>query len=106
MSLPALNTPAVTSGGIQGELIKAMAMAVGKNCVAYVEVMYPEAIEHTSSTFKLSLRNHIYNDIMHVSTLHTEREIREWLKRNEEHHKQWLATWRKLRRNDKRKTAP
>lgn len=46
------------------ELIKEIAMDIGKELVAYIEVMYPEAIKATSSTFKLSMRNHVYNDIM------------------------------------------
>lgn len=79
-------------------LIKAMAMAVGKNLIAYIEVMYPEAIKATSSTFKTSMKNHVYNDIMHVTTLHTEAEIRAWLTENEAHHKRWLGMWRKMRK--------
>jgi len=102
-NLPALNTPAVVKDEpISRDLIKAMAMAVGKNAVAYVEVMYPEAIKATSSTFKLSLRNHINNDIMHVATLHTEADIRKWLAENEAHHKRWLAMWRKIRKDEKK----
>ena len=80
------------------ELIQAMAEAVGKDLAAYVEVLYPEAMAATSSTFKLSLRNHVYNDIMHVSTLHTEADIRAWLKSNEARRKAWLAAYRKVRR--------
>lgn len=86
------------SGEVPRDLIKAMAEAVGKNLAAYVEVMYPEAMKAASSTFKLSLKNHVYNDIMHVTTLHTEAEIRKWLTENEAHHKQWLAMYRKMRR--------
>lgn len=83
-------------------LIKALAEAVGKDLAAYVEVMYPEAMKAASSTFKTSLRNHVYNDIMHVSTLHTEAEIRAWLAANDEHRKKWLAAYRKMRRQDNR----
>lgn len=98
-NLPALNTPVVSdSGPVSKDLIKAMAMAVGKDLAAYVEVMYPEAMNAASSTFKLSLRNHVYNDIMHVSTLHTEAEIRKWLADNEAHRKRWLGMYRKMRR--------
>lgn len=45
------------------ELIKEVATDIGKELVAYIEVMYPQAIAATSSTFKLSMRNHIHNDI-------------------------------------------
>jgi len=46
------------------DLVKEIALDIGKEVVAYVEWMYPKAIEHTSSTFKLSLRNCIFNQIM------------------------------------------
>lgn len=95
--LQELNAPSVNDGQIGDELIKAMALAVGKNLAAYVEVMYPEAMEAASSTFKTSLRNHVYNDIMHVSTLHTAAEIRAWLSRNDAYRKQWVAAHRKIR---------
>lgn len=87
-----------TEAGPPKALIEAMAMAVGKSLAAYVEVMYPEAIKAASSTFKLSIRNHVYNDIMHVATLHTEVEIRAWLEKNEAFRKEWLAGYRKMRR--------
>ena len=101
MNLPALNTPTVPphQGDLPRDLIKAMAEAVGKSLAAYVEVMYPEAIKAASSTFKLSLKNHVYNDIMHVTTLHTEAEIRKWLADSEAHRKAWLGAYRRLRRD-------
>lgn len=83
---------------IPRDLLKAMAALVGKSTVAYVEVMYPEAIKATSSTFKLSLRNHIHNDIMHLTTLHTEAEMRKWLADHEAHLKRWVGMYRKMRR--------
>lgn len=89
---------AETKPPLGNDLIKAMAEAVGKSLAAYVEVMYPEAMKAASSTFKLSLRNHVYNDIMHVSTLHTEAEIRKWLDSSEAHRKEWLGMYRKMRR--------
>jgi len=45
-------------------LIKGVAMDIGKEVVAYVERMYPQAVSATSSTFKLSLRNCIFNEII------------------------------------------
>jgi hypothetical protein len=37
---------------------------VAKEVIHHIEMMYPEAIKATSSTFKLSVRNCIYNEIM------------------------------------------
>jgi hypothetical protein len=39
-------------------------MDIGQELVAYIEVMYPQAIRATNSGFKLSIRNHTYNQIM------------------------------------------
>ena len=84
--------------GISKELIKAIAMEIGKGTVAYVEVMYPEAIKATSSTFKLSLRNHIYNDIMAIAELNTEQTIRQNLQDRSSFRERWVAMYRKMRR--------
>lgn len=46
------------------ELFKEVAMDIGKQVVHHIETMYPAAIEATSSTFKLSVRNCVYNEIM------------------------------------------
>ena len=105
-NLPALNTPTVApAGDIPRELIAAMAAAVGKNLVAYIEVMYPEAIKATSSSFKLSVRGHVHNDIVHVSTLHTQAEIRKWLADKASFNKKWVAQWRKMRRQEAAREA-
>src|SRR4051812_36162363 len=59
---PMANPPAVQS--MSRELVKEIAMDIGKEVAAYVERMYPEAVTATSSTFLLSLRNDIYNEII------------------------------------------
>ena len=83
---------------ISKELIKAIAMEIGKGTVAYVEVMYPEAIKATSSTFKLSLRNHIHNAIVSVAELHDEPAIRTRLDSDAAFRKTWVGMYRKMRR--------
>lgn len=103
--LPAMHYHVVTpppQEGISRELIKAMAADIGKSLVAYIEVMYPEAIKATSSTFKTSMKNHVYNDIMSIAELHDADAIRRRLAANEAHRKEWLAQWRKIRRMKKR----
>lgn len=80
-------------------------MQIGKDIVAYVEVMYPEAIKSTSSTFKLSLRNSIHNAIVSIADLHDEPSIRNRLAGNEAHRKKWVGMWRKMRRKSTRSVA-
>lgn len=80
------------------DLVKEIAMDIGKSTVAYVEVMYPKAIEAASSTFKLSLRNHIYNEIMAAIEINDEGAITARLKDRKKFRREWTATYRKIRK--------
>lgn len=83
------------------DLVKEIAMDIGKQIVSYVEVMYPEAITATSSTFKLSLRNSIYNEIMAVLDYDASifGPMSDRLKARREFRRQWVAAYRKMRKN-------
>jgi len=81
------------------ELIKAIAADIGTDMVAYIEVMYPEAIAATSSTFKTSVRNHIYNQVMAAIEITDADQIAVWLENRKKHRREWLATYRKHRRS-------
>lgn len=94
-------TKVVAIGDPRRALIKAIAMDIGKDLVAYIEVMYPEAIRVTASTFKLAIRNSIHNDIVGLldAKLDTDEKILAWLKERGEHRRQWLKMWRNMRTN-------
>ena len=66
-------------------LIKAVAMDIGKDTVAYIERMYPQAISAASSSFRLSLRNHIYNQIMSAIKITDPDDILKWLTARRKH---------------------
>lgn len=55
-----IGLPAIPNKELSQDIIKEIAMDIGKEVIAYIEVMYPEAIKATSSTFKLSVRNCIH----------------------------------------------
>ncbi len=81
-------------------LMQAIAMDIGKEIVAYIEVMYPQAIKATSSTFSLSVRNSIYNQIMaafefrgDVNQIHARLADRKAFRRD------WVAAYRKIRQH-------
>lgn len=78
-------------------LVKAIAMDIGKEVVAYIDVMYPEAPKACSSTFRLSLRNSIYNEIMAALEVTDEGEIIARLKDRKEWRRKWKAMWRNIR---------
>ena len=88
------------AGAWSKELVKAIAMDIGKETVAYVEVMYPKAIEATSSTFKLSLRNHIYNQIMAAIEVNEEGQVIARLADRKKFRRWWTAAYRKIRNKD------
>lgn len=80
------------------DLIKEIAMDIGREVVAYIEVMYPEAIEATPSTFKLSVRNCIHNQIMASLEINEEGAIIRRLDERKKFRKKWVGTYRKLRK--------
>lgn len=77
-------------------------MDIGKDVVAYIEVMYPEAIKATSSTFKLSVRNSIYNKIMAAIEVSDEGQIKARLTVHKKFRREWTAAYRKIRSKDVR----
>lgn len=84
------------------DLVKAIAEDIGRDTVAYIEVMYPDAIKATSSTFKLSVRNHIYNQIMDAIEVNDAGQVMARLHDRANFRKWWVGVYRKLRRNNKR----
>ena len=86
-----------SSGPWSKELIKEIAMDIGKEVVAYIDVQYPEAVKATSSTFKLSVRNCIYNQIMAAIEVNDAGQIEARLRDRKKHRREWTAAWRKIR---------
>jgi hypothetical protein len=58
------------------ELIKEVALDIGKETVFYIETMYPEMFAAVSASAKLSVRNHIFNQIMAAIKVNEEGKIR------------------------------
>jgi hypothetical protein len=80
------------------ELVESIAMDIGKEVVAYIEVMYPKAIEATSSTFKLSVRNCIHNQIMAAIEVTDEGQIKARLQDRKKFRRWWVGAYRKMRK--------
>lgn len=81
-------------------LIQAVAMDIGKEVVAYVERMYPNAIRATSSGFKLSLRNMIHNEIMAALEITDPDEIQSRLKDREKSRRKLRALHKNVEDTD------
>jgi hypothetical protein len=89
--------PGPLQPAMRTELIKDIAMDIGKETAAYIEVMYPEAVKAASSTFLLSLRNPIYNEIMAALDVTDENDIRVRLDDRKIFRRRWKAQWKKIR---------
>ena len=81
-------------------LVKGIAMDIGKEVVAYVEYMYPQAISASPSTFKLSLRNAIYTEIIAALEITDEAEILARLARRKKERRDFKRQWSLLRDTD------
>ena len=79
------------------DLIKTIAMDIGKEVVAYIEIMYPQAVEATSSTFKLAVRNCIYNEIMASIDVNDAGNIEARLRDRKKFRREWTGVYRRMR---------
>ena len=84
-------------------MISAVAMDVGKEMIAYLEVMYPDVYECMNSGCKLAIRNHIHNDIVSLMEVGSVENHLQRLKERAEFRRKWLATYRAIRANKPKK---
>lgn len=81
------------------DLIEKLAWEVSKNVIDHHKWVYSEIFKNAPSTFPISLRNGIYNEIKSAIKCHTEQDIIDWLERSEKHRKEM----RKITRKSKNK---
>ncbi len=77
--------PAKIQPPIPKDIVKEIAMDIGKQVAHHVKTMYPKAVEATSSTFLLSVRNTTYNAIMAALDVTEEEDIKDRLEKNRKH---------------------
>lgn len=82
------------------DIIREIAMDVGKEVAHHIKMMYPEAVAAASSTFLLSVRNTTYNSIMAAIEVTDENDIRSRLKANAAHRREINKLWKLNRRID------
>jgi hypothetical protein len=102
-TIPTLESPLVIGdsqpepGPWSRELIKAIAMDIGKEIAAYIEVMYPKAVAATSSSFLLSVQNSVFNEIMAAIEVNDQGQIEGRLAERKKFRREWKAAYRKIR---------
>lgn len=83
-------------------LIEAIALDIGKEVVHHIEMMYPKAIAATASTFKLSVRNCVHNEIMAALEVTDEGQIIARLRDRKQFRRKIKAIYTKVRKRSYR----
>jgi hypothetical protein len=78
-------------------VVEAIARDIGDEVVAYIEVMYPNAIKATSSTFRRSIKGTIFNEIMASLEVTDEGLIVARIQDRQKFRRWWTAQYRKIR---------
>ncbi|MFH5926412.1 hypothetical protein [Roseomonas xinghualingensis] len=95
MSVPATIPPEPRP--IARDLVKEIAMDIGKAVAEHIERMYPKAVEAASSTFLLSVRNCTHNEIMAALETTDENAIRARLARRQKDRRELRRMYRAIR---------
>lgn len=90
------NLPA-TRDHIDRELVKRIAFEIGKEVAAHIEIMYPKAVEATSKSMLLSVRNCTHNNIMAALKYTDAESIERWIKTREKHRRELRAIYKRVR---------
>lgn len=82
---------------ISRDVVKQIAMDIGKEVASHIETMYPDAVKATSKNMLLSVRNTVHNEIMAALGEIDEGAILRRLEARKQFRRQRRAAWRKLR---------
>lgn len=93
-----MRAPQEQPGPWSKELVKAIAMDIGKAVVHHIETMYPQAAAAVaSSSFKISVRNTVYNEIMAAIEVSDAGQITARLKERKQHRRKIKAAYTNIR---------
>ncbi len=67
------------------DIVKELAWEVARNVIDHHKRVYTRLFESAPSTFAISLRNSIYNQIESAIKCHTELEIHDWIAKSQRH---------------------
>jgi hypothetical protein len=80
------------------DMVKELAWEVARNVIDHHKWVYSKLFENAPSTFSISLRNGIYNEIQSAIKCHSDLEIHEWIAKSQKHR----AEMRRLNRLSKK----
>mgnify|MGYP001587220335 CR=1 FL=1 len=78
-------------------LVREIALDIGKAVVHHIDTMYPDATAACPSTFRLSVRNCTYNEIMAAIEVNDEGQIIARLAKRKQQRRRIRAFYKKLR---------
>ena len=101
ITMPAVlaRTGAEARGALPRELVKQIAMEIGKEVASHIETMYPQAVEATSKNMLLSVRNSVHNDIMAAVDALQNGDAEAWLERRQRQRREVRKLWRQANVN-------
>lgn len=82
---------------ISRDVIKQIAIDIGKEVASHIETMYPAAVAATSKTMLLSVRNCVHNEIMGALGEIDEEAILRRLELRKQQRRQQRALYRRMR---------
>ena len=85
---------------ISKDIVRAIAMDIGKEVAAHIETMYPDAVKATTPNMLLSVRNKVHNEIMAALDVIDEAEIRARLERRRRFRRKIKVMWRYNRESE------
>lgn len=94
-----MTTPAIIGkeiAPISRDVIKLIAMDIGKEVASHIETMYPAAVEATSKSMLLSVRNCVHNEIMAALGETDEEAILRRLEERKQVRRRHRAVWRRI----------
>lgn len=70
------------------DMVKELAWEVARNVLDHQKWVYSKIFENAPSTFAISIRNGIYNEISSAIKCHTDLEIHDWIVNSQKHRKE------------------
>jgi hypothetical protein len=91
------NPPAISQPQIARDVVKQIAMDIGKSVALHIETMYPNAVLATSPHMLLSVRNCVYSEILAALETTDETEILQRLKDRKKWRQEHRKVWKQIR---------
>jgi hypothetical protein len=88
----------IPSGPMPRDLVKAIAMDIGKAVAHHIETMYPDAVKATNRNMLVSVRGCVVNEIMAALDTTDEQEIRARLAKRKDHRRKIKKAYTTIRR--------